>query len=64
MQSHRDTVKYSCCLVIMEVIGQQVLHKVKFAWHTQPRHPAPRMERLNAHIVWVNVGKLTPMGEG
>ena len=48
----------------MEVIGQQVLHKVKFAWHTQPRHPAPRMERLNAHIVWVNVGKLTPMGEG
>lgn len=62
MLSDRYTVKYSGCLVIMDVTDQGLRRPVKVARLTQPGRPGPHMELLDPHIVWANDGKFTLAG--
>ena len=62
MLSDRYTVKYSGCLVIMDVTDQGLRRPVKVARLTQPGRPGPYMELLDPHIVWANDGKFTLAG--
>ncbi|UQV43467.1 hypothetical protein KIV45_15990 [Janthinobacterium lividum] len=62
MLSDRYTIKYSGCLVIMDVTDQGLRRPVKVARLTQPGRPGPYMELLDPHIVWANDGKFTLAG--
>lgn len=62
MLSDRYTVKYSGCLVIMDVTDQGLRRPVKVARLTRPGRPGPGLELLDPHIVWANDGKFTLAG--
>ena len=62
MLSDRYTVKYSGCLVIMDVTDQGLRRPVKVARLTRPDRPGPGLELLDPHIVWANDGKFTLAG--